>query len=75
MMKSGERVLIQPPKSHLVTDVVFGGAEVKKGSYALLTKPGMSRHGHLCFILTISTDWSSYAESDVKPITVTSHSD
>lgn len=51
-------------------DVVFGGAEVKKGSYALLTKPGMKTWSVMLYPHT-STNFGSYLESGVTPITVT----
>jgi hypothetical protein len=54
-------------------DVVFGGADVKKGSYALLTKPGMTTWSIMLYPHN-STSWTSYTESDVQPITVTVNS-
>lgn len=50
-------------------DVTFGGAEVKKGSYALLTKPGMKSWSVMLYPHT-STSYGSYLESDVEPITI-----
>mgnify|MGYP000894085647 CR=1 FL=1 len=50
-------------------DVMFGGAEVKKGSYALLTKPGKKSWSVMLYPYT-SSGWSSYLESDVQPVTV-----
>lgn len=50
-------------------DVVFGGAEVKKGSYAMLTKPGKKTWSIMLYPHN-STNWSSYTESDVQPVTV-----
>ena len=54
-------------------DVVFGGAEVKKGSYALLTKPGKKTWSVMLYPHN-STSFGSYLESDVQPITVTTES-
>ena len=51
-------------------DVNFGGAEVKKGSYALLTKPGKKTWSIMLYPHT-STSFGSYLESDVLPTTVT----
>ncbi|MEP6795403.1 MAG: DUF2911 domain-containing protein [Saprospiraceae bacterium] len=51
-------------------DVNFGGADVKKGSYALLTKPGMTTWTMMLYPHN-STDWTSYSGSDVTPISVT----
>ena len=51
-------------------DVNFGGAEVKKGSYALLTKPGKKSWSVMLYPHT-STSFGSYLESDVLPTTVT----
>jgi hypothetical protein len=50
-------------------DVNFGGAEVKKGSYAMLTKPGKKTWSVMLYPHN-STSYGSYLESDVKPITV-----
>lgn len=50
-------------------DVMVEGAEVKKGSYALLTKPGKTSWSVMLYPHT-STSYGSYLESDVKPITV-----
>lgn len=54
-------------------DVTFGGAEVKKGSYALMTKPGKKSWSVMLYPHN-STSFGSYLESDVKPITVTTES-
>ncbi|HSF89135.1 MAG TPA: DUF2911 domain-containing protein [Saprospiraceae bacterium] len=54
-------------------DVTFGGAEVKKGSYALMTKPGKKTWSVMLYPHN-STSFGSYLESDVKPITVTTES-
>ena len=54
-------------------DVVFGGAQVKKGSYALMTKPGMKTWSVMLYPHT-STSFGSYLESDVQPITITTES-
>ena len=54
-------------------DVMFGGAEVKKGSYALMTKPGEKTWTVMLYPHT-STNWSSYLESDVQPITISTES-
>lgn len=51
-------------------DVVFGGAEVKKGSYALLSKPGEKTWSIMLYPHN-STSFGSYLESDVQPITIT----
>ena len=51
-------------------DVMFGGAEVKKGSYALLTKPGMKNWSVMLYPHN-NTSFSSYIESTVQPTTVT----
>lgn len=50
--------------------VTFGGVGVKKGSYALLTKPGKDSWTILLYPHN-STDWTSYKESTVAPISVT----
>lgn len=54
-------------------DVTFGGAEVKKGSYALMTKPGKKTWTIMLYPHN-STSFGSYLESDVQPITVTTES-
>jgi hypothetical protein len=54
-------------------DVMFGGAEVKKGSYAMLTKPGEKTWSVMLYPHN-STNWSSYPESDVQPVTITTES-
>jgi hypothetical protein len=54
-------------------DVIFGGAEVKKGSYALMTKPGMKTWSVMLYPHN-STSFSSYLESEVVPITITTES-
>lgn len=54
-------------------DVTFGGAEVKKGSYAMLTKPGEKTWSIMLYPHN-STNWGSYTESDVQPITITTES-
>ena len=51
-------------------DVSFGGVNVPKGSYALLTKPGMKTWTFMLYPHN-STSFSSYLESDVQPIMVT----
>jgi len=53
-------------------DVTFGGAEVKKGSYALLTKPG-KQSWTLMLYPHNDTNWSSYKDSDVVPVSVTTN--
>ena len=50
-------------------DVIFGGAEVKKGSYAMLSKPGVKTWSIMLYPHN-STNWSSYTESDVQPVTI-----
>lgn len=54
-------------------DVTFGGAEVKKGSYALMTMPGKKTWSIMLYPHN-STSFGSYLESDVKPITVSTES-
>jgi hypothetical protein len=54
-------------------DVMFGGAEVKKGTYALITKPG-EKTWSLMLYPHNNNSWSSYLESDVQPVTVTTES-
>lgn len=51
-------------------DVNFGGVDVKKGSYALLTKPGMKSWTVMLYPHN-STDWTTYSGSDVTPVSVT----
>ncbi len=51
-------------------DVMVGGAEVKKGSYALLTKPG-EKTWSIMLYPHVSTSFGSYVESTVEPTTVT----
>jgi len=51
-------------------DVTFGGVNVTKGSYALLSKPGMKTWTFMLYPHN-STSFSSYLESDVQPIMVT----
>ncbi len=50
-------------------DVTFGGAAVPKGSYALMSKPGEKAWEFMLYPHN-NTNWSSYLESDVKPITL-----
>jgi len=50
-------------------DVMFGGAEVKKGSYALLTKPGKKTWSFMLYPHN-NTSWNSYVDADVQPITI-----
>jgi len=50
--------------------VTFGGVGVKKGTYALLTKPG-KQSWTLMLYPHNSTDWTSYKDSDVTPLTIT----
>jgi len=54
-------------------DVMFGGAEVKKGSYAMLTKPGKKTWSVMLYPHT-STSFSSYLESGVTPVTISTES-
>ncbi len=54
-------------------DAKFGGAEVKAGSYALLTKPGMKEWAFMLYPYE-SGNWSSYLESDVEPVMATAPS-
>jgi len=51
-------------------DVVFGGANVTKGSYALLSKPGQKTWSFMLYPHN-STNFGSYLESGVTPITIT----
>lgn len=51
-------------------DVTFGGAKVTKGSYALLSKPGMKSWSFMLYPHN-NTNFSTYLESDVQPITIT----
>jgi hypothetical protein len=51
-------------------DVMVEGAEVKKGSYALLTKPGKTEWSIMLYPHN-SANWSSYPDSDVQPVMVT----
>ncbi|MDQ3016354.1 MAG: DUF2911 domain-containing protein [Bacteroidota bacterium] len=51
-------------------NVTFGGAAVAKGSYALMTKPSEKSWEFMLYPHN-NTSWSSYMESDVKPITGT----
>jgi hypothetical protein len=51
-------------------DVTFGTAEVKKGSYALLTKPGMKTWTFMLYPHT-ANGVGTYMDSDVQPITTT----
>lgn len=53
--------------------VNFGGVNVPKGSYALITKPGMKSWTFMLYPHN-STNWGSYLESDVTPLTVTANS-
>ncbi len=50
-------------------DVMVGDAEVKKGSYALLTKPGKTKWAVMLYPHT-SNSFGHYLETDVQPITV-----
>jgi len=50
--------------------VTIGGVGLKKGSYALLTKPG-KQSWTLLFYPHNNTDWTSYKGTDVVPISVT----
>lgn len=54
-------------------DVTFGGSEVKKGSYALMTKPGKKSWSIMLYPHN-STSFGSYLEAEVKPITVMTES-
>lgn len=49
--------------------VTFGGVGVKKGTYALLTKPGKSSWTLMLYPHN-STSWSSYKDSDVVPLSI-----
>lgn len=50
-------------------DVNFGGADVTKGSYALLSKPGKETWNFMLYPHN-STNFGSYLESDVQPTIV-----
>ncbi len=50
-------------------DVTFGGAEVKKGAYALLTKPGEKTWTVMLYPYT-NGSWDGYVSSDVQPVSV-----
>jgi len=52
--------------------VSFGGKTVKKGSYALLTKPGKQTWTFMLYPHN-STSYSSYLDSDVVPVSVTAN--
>jgi hypothetical protein len=54
-------------------DVNFGGAEVKKGTYAMLTKPGKKTWSVMLYPHN-STNYGTYLESGVQPITVSTES-
>jgi hypothetical protein len=54
-------------------DVTFGGVSVPKGTYALLSKPGKKTWSILLYPHN-STDFSSYLQSTVTPITITTNS-
>jgi hypothetical protein len=54
-------------------DVSFGGAEVKKGTYAMLTKPGKKTWTFMLYPHN-STNYGTYLESDVQPVTVMTES-
>ncbi|MEO6131987.1 MAG: DUF2911 domain-containing protein [Saprospiraceae bacterium] len=51
-------------------NVNFGGVDLNKGSYALLTKPGMNTWTFMLYPYG-DTDWSTYPKSTVQPVTVT----
>ncbi len=51
-------------------DVVLGGKDVEKGSYAVLAKPGMTSWTLMLYPYE-SGNFGSYLESDVEPIMVT----
>ncbi len=50
-------------------DATFGGAAVKAGSYAMLTKPGKETWSFMLYPYE-SGNWGSYLESDVEPTTI-----
>src|SRR5687768_14590632 len=54
-------------------DVNFGGVDVPKGSYAMLSKPGAKTWTFMLYPHN-STNFSSYLESDVQPMTFTTNS-
>jgi hypothetical protein len=49
--------------------VTFGSVGVKKGTYALLTKPGKSSWTLMLYPHN-NTNWTSYKDSDVVPISI-----
>ncbi|MBX2815097.1 MAG: DUF2911 domain-containing protein [Saprospiraceae bacterium] len=51
-------------------DVQVGGNDVKAGSYAVITKPGMDSW-KVMFYPYAGGSWGSYLSSDVEPVTVT----
>jgi len=51
-------------------DVTFGGVNVPKGSYAMLSKPGKKTWTFMLYPHN-STNFTSYVESDVTPISIT----
>lgn len=52
-------------------NVNFGGADLMKGSYALLSKPGSSKWTFMIYPYADS-DWNSYGKSSVQPIVISS---
>lgn len=54
-------------------DVNFGGVDVKKGSYAMLSKPGKKTWTFMLYPHN-STNFGSYLESDVQPTMITTES-
>lgn len=62
----------QATKITFDNDVMVGGKDVKAGTYAMITKPGMS-NWQIMLYPHESGSWSSYLEGDVDPISVTAH--
>ena len=63
----------QATKITFSDDVMLNDKEVKKGSYAIITKP-MESSWEFMLYPHVSGNWSSYGKSDVEPITFTSNS-
>jgi len=57
----------QATKMTFSRDVMVGGKELKKGSYAVLAKPGRSSWSFMFYPYTTG-NWGSYANSDIEPV-------
>ena len=64
----------QATKLTFDADVMFGGKEVKAGSYAMITKPGASSWSVMLYPHE-SNSVGSYMDTDVEPITVSAQSE